>query len=117
MGTQENMVDSGRLTHDRVPIYSFASWISLISIQASFWIDPFRDIYEVSLFNLDLGGRCMGVNLGTATALRTDTTALSKSQRKPHAKTTRAVATTSSGLLSHIGLATTYQMADANDQI
>lgn len=30
----------------RVPIYSAASWASLISIRVAFWIDPFRDVYE-----------------------------------------------------------------------
>ncbi|KAI9657227.1 MAG: hypothetical protein M1831_004416 [Alyxoria varia] len=29
-----------------VPIYSAASWTSLVSIKASHWIDPFRDVYE-----------------------------------------------------------------------
>ncbi|KIW08947.1 uncharacterized protein PV09_00861 [Verruconis gallopava] len=29
-----------------VPIYSAASWASLISLRAAFWIDPFRDVYE-----------------------------------------------------------------------
>lgn len=29
-----------------VPIYSIASWASLISTKAAFWIDPFRDVYE-----------------------------------------------------------------------
>ncbi len=31
-----------------VPIYSAASWTSLVSLKAAFWIDPFRDVYEVS---------------------------------------------------------------------
>ncbi|KAF1811620.1 DUF300-domain-containing protein [Eremomyces bilateralis CBS 781.70] len=29
-----------------VPIYSAASWVSLISLRVAFWIDPFRDVYE-----------------------------------------------------------------------
>ncbi|PVI01932.1 DUF300-domain-containing protein [Periconia macrospinosa] len=29
-----------------VPIYSASSWASLVSIQASYWIGPLRDIYE-----------------------------------------------------------------------
>ncbi|KAK8187902.1 organic solute transporter Ostalpha-domain-containing protein [Phyllosticta capitalensis] len=29
-----------------VPIYSAASWASLVSLKAAFWIDPFRDVYE-----------------------------------------------------------------------
>jgi len=31
-----------------VPIYSAASWVSLISLKVAFWVDPFRDVYEVS---------------------------------------------------------------------
>ncbi|KAF1992454.1 DUF300-domain-containing protein [Aulographum hederae CBS 113979] len=29
-----------------VPIYSAASWASLVSLRVSFWIAPFRDVYE-----------------------------------------------------------------------
>ncbi|KAF2101705.1 DUF300-domain-containing protein [Rhizodiscina lignyota] len=29
-----------------VPIYSAASWASLMSLRVAFWIDPFRDVYE-----------------------------------------------------------------------
>ena len=29
-----------------VPIFSAASWASLISLRAAFWIEPFRDVYE-----------------------------------------------------------------------
>lgn len=29
-----------------VPVYSVASWVSLQSLRAAFWIDPFRDVYE-----------------------------------------------------------------------
>ncbi|KZF23453.1 DUF300-domain-containing protein [Xylona heveae TC161] len=29
-----------------VPIYSVASWTSIVSLKAAFWIDPIRDIYE-----------------------------------------------------------------------
>jgi len=29
-----------------VPIFSVASWVSLLSIRVAFWIDPFRDVYE-----------------------------------------------------------------------
>ncbi|TKX20424.1 hypothetical protein C1H76_7234 [Elsinoe australis] len=29
-----------------VPIFAAASWASLISLKAAFWIDPFRDVYE-----------------------------------------------------------------------
>lgn len=31
-----------------VPIFSAASWASLVSLKASAWIEPFRDVYEVS---------------------------------------------------------------------
>ena len=41
-----------KLIHDRVPIYSAASWASLTSLKVAFWIDPFRDVYEVSLEEL-----------------------------------------------------------------
>jgi len=37
-----------------VPIYSVASWVSLISLKVAFWVDPFRDVYEVSTCQLDL---------------------------------------------------------------
>lgn len=30
-----------------VPIYSAASWAGLTSLRVAFWIDPFRDVYEV----------------------------------------------------------------------
>ena len=29
-----------------VPIYSISSWVSLYSLRAAFWIDPFVDVYE-----------------------------------------------------------------------
>ncbi|KAF4302488.1 hypothetical protein GTA08_BOTSDO10101 [Botryosphaeria dothidea] len=29
-----------------VPIFSVASWASLVSLKVAFWIDPFRDVYE-----------------------------------------------------------------------
>ena len=29
-----------------VPIYSISSWVSLVSLRAAFWLDPFRDVYE-----------------------------------------------------------------------
>lgn len=29
-----------------VPIFSVASWVSLLSLRVAFWIDPFRDVYE-----------------------------------------------------------------------
>ena len=29
-----------------VPIFAIASWASLTSLRAAFWIDPFRDVYE-----------------------------------------------------------------------
>lgn len=32
---------------DRVPIYSAASWASLVSITAASYVEPFRDVYEV----------------------------------------------------------------------
>lgn len=35
-----------------VPIYCAASWASLISLKVAFWIDPFRDVYEVRLISL-----------------------------------------------------------------
>lgn len=31
----------------RVPIYSGASWASLVSITAASYVDPLRDVYEV----------------------------------------------------------------------
>ena len=31
----------------RVPIYSAASWASLISLRVAFYVDPLRDVYEV----------------------------------------------------------------------
>lgn len=36
------------LTLLRVPIYSAASWASLVSITAAAYVEPFRDVYEVS---------------------------------------------------------------------
>lgn len=39
-----------RLIDSRVPIYSAASWVSLVSLQAAQWIDPLRDVYEVQTF-------------------------------------------------------------------
>lgn len=30
-----------------VPFFAGASWASLVSLKASFWIEPFRDVYEV----------------------------------------------------------------------
>ena len=35
------------LTPKRVPIYAAASWASLMSQSAAFYLDPIRDIYEV----------------------------------------------------------------------
>lgn len=32
----------------RVPIYSISSWTSIMSQKAALFIDPIRDIYEVS---------------------------------------------------------------------
>lgn len=32
-----------------VPIYSISSWCSLVSLKVAFYVDPIRDIYEVSL--------------------------------------------------------------------
>ena len=32
----------------RVPIYSASSWASIMSLTAAFYLDPIRDIYEVS---------------------------------------------------------------------
>lgn len=34
-----------------VPFFSAASWASIVSLKASFWIDPFRDVYEVRCHN------------------------------------------------------------------
>lgn len=31
-----------------VPFFAAGSWASLVSLKASFWISPFRDVYEVS---------------------------------------------------------------------
>jgi hypothetical protein len=31
----------------RVPIYSIASWCSLISLKVAMFVDPIRDVYEV----------------------------------------------------------------------
>jgi hypothetical protein len=33
---------------NRVPIYAASSWASLMSQSAAFYLDPIRDIYEVS---------------------------------------------------------------------
>jgi len=30
-----------------VPLYAIASWISLFSVEAAFFIDAIRDVYEV----------------------------------------------------------------------
>jgi hypothetical protein len=30
-----------------VPIYSAASWASIMSLAAAFYLDPLRDVYEV----------------------------------------------------------------------
>lgn len=32
----------------RVPIYAASSWASIISLNAAFYLDPIRDIYEAS---------------------------------------------------------------------
>jgi organic solute transporter Ostalpha len=47
------------LTLDRVPIYSIASWTSMISLTAAQFVDPVRDIYEAGP-NLE---RCRATNL------------------------------------------------------
>lgn len=48
-----------------VPIYAIASFISLFSLQAAFFIDVIRDIYEVSLCLLPgcfiVAGVCTGM--------------------------------------------------------
>jgi hypothetical protein len=31
----------------RVPIYSIASWCSIISLKVAMFVDPIRDVYEV----------------------------------------------------------------------
>lgn len=36
------------LNNIRVPIYSASSWASIMSQDAAFYLDPLRDIYEVS---------------------------------------------------------------------
>ena len=36
------------LSGDRVPIYAASSWASIMSQDAAFYLDPLRDIYEVS---------------------------------------------------------------------
>lgn len=36
------------LTVHRVPVYSASSWASIMSLKAAFWLDPLRDVYEVS---------------------------------------------------------------------
>lgn len=33
----------------RVPIYALSSWASMVSLKVAFWVDPIRDIYEVSI--------------------------------------------------------------------
>ena len=33
-----------------VPLYAIASWISLFSVEAAFFIDAIRDVYEVTSF-------------------------------------------------------------------
>lgn len=32
---------------NRVPIYAASSWASIISLKASLWLAPIRDVYEV----------------------------------------------------------------------
>lgn len=42
-----------------VPLYAVASLISLFSVEAAFFIDAIRDVYEVSWFrNAVLVSRC-----------------------------------------------------------
>jgi hypothetical protein len=36
------------LTYYRVPIYSLSSWVSILSLKAAMFVDPIRDVYEVS---------------------------------------------------------------------
>ncbi|KKA18663.1 hypothetical protein T310_7383 [Rasamsonia emersonii CBS 393.64] len=38
-----------QLTVARVPIYAASSWASIVSLQASLWLDPIRDVYEAWL--------------------------------------------------------------------
>ena len=38
------------LIHNRVPVYSLASLISLFSLDAAYWIDVGRDLYEVGRY-------------------------------------------------------------------
>src|SRR6266536_1534643 len=38
---------SRRLTCNRVPIYSLSSWVSIVNLTASMFVDPIRDVYEV----------------------------------------------------------------------
>lgn len=38
-----------------VPIYSASSWASIVSLKAAFYLDPLRDIYEVSTLNRSYG--------------------------------------------------------------
>jgi hypothetical protein len=37
-------------TFFRVPVYAISSWISLVSLNAAFYVDAFRDIYEVNSY-------------------------------------------------------------------
>ena len=34
-----------------VPLYAIASWISLFSVEAAFFIDAIRDVYEARLLS------------------------------------------------------------------
>jgi hypothetical protein len=38
----------------RVPIYAASSWASLVSLTASAYVEPLRDVYEVGISSLSL---------------------------------------------------------------
>src|SRR6266516_1076567 len=38
---------STKFTCNRVPIYSLSSWVSIVNVTASMFVDPIRDVYEV----------------------------------------------------------------------
>ena len=56
----ENSRRGSQADRYRVPIYAVSSWTSIVSLQASSWIVPIRDIYEVPHAPIDL--RAISVN-------------------------------------------------------
>lgn len=49
----------------RVPIYAASSWTSIVSLKASLWLDPIRDVYEVHMFYNNQSGLSLNVNVPT----------------------------------------------------